>query len=206
MKAAAIVFFAGMLCAGEVPPPPDKPEPHEPGCTLVTVQRVFIDHLGSALGADEIRDILAATLTRHHLFIVTESEDRADAFIRGTASDTVFQEEHESNDSINAHAQASDAHSGYYGGSANKSTGLSIGETEHSRSNERKHEALAAIRLVNRDGDVLWATAQESRGAKFRGPTADVADKVAQELAIEIRRARSDAKPSKLKDTAPAAR
>ena len=31
----------------------------------------------------------------------------------------------------------------------------------------RKHEAAAALRLVARDGDVLWSTTQESLGATF---------------------------------------
>ncbi len=193
------LLFASLLAvtvlrAAEPDKEEEKKAPEREPATLATVQRVFIDHLGPALGADEIHDMLAATFARQHLFIVTDTEERADAILRGTASDLIYQEEHESNDSINAHAQASDGHSGYYGGSANKSTGLSIGETEHSRNTERVHEALAAVRLVNRDGDVLWATSQESRGAKFRGSSADVADKIAHDLASEMRRARADAK------------
>jgi hypothetical protein len=35
---------------------------------------------------------------------------------------------------------------------------------------------------VSKDGDVIWATTQESQGAKFRGASADVADKVVRQL------------------------
>jgi len=60
---------------------------------------------------------------------------------------------------------------------------------------------------VNRDGDVLWATTQESGGAKFRGATADVADKVARALAEDVRQARAAAAmPPKLKAAGPGAR
>ena len=49
----------------------------------------------------------------------------------------------------------------------------------------RKHEAIATVRLVNKDGDVIWSTIQESNGAKFRGASADVADKIARQLTID---------------------
>ena len=54
---------------------------------------------------------------------------------------------------------------------------------------ERRHEAIAAVRLVNKDGDVIWATTQESLGAKFRGASADVADKITRALLADIERA-----------------
>ena len=54
--------------------------------------------------------------------------------------------------------------------------GLGVGENESARSEERKHEAVAAVRLVNKDGDVIWSTTQESDGGKFRRASTDVAD------------------------------
>jgi hypothetical protein len=57
-----------------------------------------------------------------------------------------------------------------------------VGEQESTRIAERKHEATASVRLVSKDGDVLWSTTQESLGAKFRGASADVADKVTRQL------------------------
>ena len=41
---------------------------------------------------------------------------------------------------------------------------------------------MAAVRLVNKDGDVIWFTTQESLGAKFRGASADVAEKITAKL------------------------
>ena len=67
---------------------------------------------------------------------------------------------------------------------------MGVGVDESSRSTERKHEATAAIRLVNRDGDVVWSTTQESQGAKFRGASADVAEKVVRQLVADIEKAR----------------
>ena len=65
-----------------------------------------------------------------------------------------------------------------------------VGDNESTRIAERKHEALAAVRIVAKDGDVLWATTQESMGAKFRGASADVAEKVLKQLLADYQRAR----------------
>ena len=43
---------------------------------------------------------------------------------------------------------------------------------------------------MNKDGDVIWSTTQESNGAKFRGASADVADKISRALVAEFERLR----------------
>ena len=68
--------------------------------------------------------------------------------------------------------------------------GFGVGESESDHSSERRHEAVAAVRLVNKDGDVIWATTQESLGAKFRGASTDVADKITAKLKEDFARAR----------------
>jgi hypothetical protein len=67
---------------------------------------------------------------------------------------------------------------------------MGVGEQESVHLAERKHEATASVRLVTKDGDVIWSTTQESRGAKFRGASADVADKIAKQLVSDCERAR----------------
>ena len=68
--------------------------------------------------------------------------------------------------------------------------GFGFGESESDHSAERRHEAIAAVRLVNKEGDVIWATTQESLGAKFRGASTDVADKITARLKEDFERAR----------------
>ena len=65
-----------------------------------------------------------------------------------------------------------------------------MGDRESTAVRERKHEALATVRLVNKDGDVIWSTTQESTGAKFRGASADVADRITRQLLADIQRLR----------------
>jgi hypothetical protein len=175
---------------------------------LLTVRRVYIDRLTGGETAGQMRDMIAASLQNAKLFVITENPDRADAVLRGSAEDLVFTDIHSSSDSIHA-----DAHFGYsngdstynsssgYGGLGGHSSstqrdqraqngGMSVGDSESTHSVERKHEAVAAVRLVNKDGDVIWSTTQESLGGKFHGSSADVADKITRKLLEDYARAR----------------
>ena len=154
---------------------------------LLTVRRVYVDRLNGGETAAQMRDMVIGSLQSARLFVLTENQDRADAVLRGSAEDLVFTEVHSSSEGINARANMGSSRSstsrGAYGG-------LGIGENESSRSAERRHEATAAVRLVNKDGDVIWSTTQESLGGKFRGASADVADKITRALADDFARAR----------------
>ncbi|HEY1217901.1 MAG: hypothetical protein ABSE42_09420 [Bryobacteraceae bacterium] len=155
---------------------------------LLSVHRIYVDRLTGGDTAAQMRDILISSLAASKLFVVTEKEERADAVLRGAAEDLVFTETHQSSDGINAHMNLSNrTGAGNYGkGSA---AGLGIGDNESDHSAERRHEALATVRLVNKDGDVIWSTTQESLGAKFHGASADVAEKIISQLKEDFDRA-----------------
>ena len=183
----------------------------EPEQQLLTVRRVFVDRLSGGDTAAQMRDMIMASLQNAKLFVITENQERADTILRGSAEDLVFTDDHSSSDGIHAQANFS-LGSGYgnsssgstsgassigtsrYGSSSrdqrNHSQGMSVGDSESSRSIERKHEAVAAVRLVNKDGDVIWSTTQESMGGKFRGSSADVADKITKKLLEDYDRAK----------------
>jgi hypothetical protein len=65
-----------------------------------------------------------------------------------------------------------------------------MGDNDSTHISERRHEASAAVRLIDNNGDVIWATTQESRGGKFRGASADVADKITRQLVQDYERAK----------------
>ncbi|MGA3262352.1 MAG: hypothetical protein ABSE35_26040 [Bryobacteraceae bacterium] len=155
---------------------------------LLAVHRIFVDRLTGGDTAAQMRDILISSLAASKLFVLTEKEERADAVLRGAAEDLVFTETHQSSDGINAHMNLSTrAGTGYY--SKGNAAGLGIGDNESDHSAERRHEALAAVRLVNKDGDVIWSTTQESLGARFHGASADVAEKITSQLKEDFDRA-----------------
>ena len=129
-----------------------------------------------------MRQILQSSLQGERLLVVTGKEERADAVLRGGAEDLVFSEVNNSADGVNAHVNAGRESAGRSVRRAALNGGLSLEENDSSHSSDRRHEAIAAVRLVNQEGDVIWATTQESLGAKFRGASVDVAEKITAKL------------------------
>ena len=70
------------------------------------------------------------------------------------------------------------------------SSSVGIGDTEDASSRNRKHEALAAVRIVLKNGEVVWSTTRESMGARYQGSAAHVAEQVARDLEKAYARAR----------------
>jgi hypothetical protein len=199
-----LAVFAGATLATEPGGKPDTraaqeadklpPTPLGPDAPLVTaiagIKRVYVEPLAGNDTAEAIRQLLIGSLQKSHLFVMTDNPDRADAVLRGAANDKDYTDAFDSQESLNARTSG-----GAYSGSSSRTRstggygGLSVGENESHHIRERKHEAYATVRLCNRDGDVLWATTQESHGGKFRGASEDVAEKVAHQLRLDYLKA-----------------
>jgi hypothetical protein len=168
---------------------------------LPKIKRVFVDRLTGGETAAQMRDLLITALQNSKLFVLTENQERADAFLRGAAEDLIYTDLFKSSENVSMRGNSSESegvsadsrYNGAGGGTSSRSSrsmGSGIGGGESSEVKERKHEALATVRLVNKDGDVLWSTTQESGGAKFHGASADVAEKIAKQLVAEYERVR----------------
>ncbi len=166
---------------------------------LLTLKRVYVDHFSGGETAAQMRDMVISSLENSKLFVITENRERADAILRGSGEDLVYNDVHSSQDNLNVHSnlglRRSTDSGALRGGnhvsdSRDQSVGLGAGEEESSHSTERRHEANAAVRLVNKDGDVIWSTTQESLGGKFHGASADVADKITRQLVDDYERAK----------------
>ncbi len=162
----------------------------DPGARLPRVRRLFVDRFGGGEGAAQIRDMVIASLQRSGLFLITENPDRADAVLRGSAEDLVFTDVFQSGEAVGGRANVSggrgtSARNRIYG-----ALGAGVNDSESVRIQERRHEASASVRIVARDGDVLWSTTQESLGAKFRSASADVAERITRQLLADLERIR----------------
>jgi hypothetical protein len=147
------------------------------------VKRICVEQLNGDRSATQIRDMIIAALQQSGRFILTENPERADAVLKGSAEDLVFTDTFQTSDGLSARAGVGNSIAGV------RLPSLSVGENESQRISERKHEAFASVRLVNKDGDIIWSTTQESLGAKFRGASADVAGKVTRQLISDIGKA-----------------
>ena len=187
MKLLGYLLLAGLLCGQAAPPPPVS--------QLIQVKRIFVAPLTGGTGADALRDLIIAGVDSTKLFVLTDNPDRADAVLKGAADEHAFEDVYDVSEGVSTRENG-----GKYGGSGSSSGsragggygGLSLSDAQSRHTKERKHEAYATVRLCNSQGDVLWSTTQESLGAKFRGAGADVANKIARQLTLDVDRARHD--------------
>lgn len=158
---------------------------------LGQVKRIHVDKFSGGEGSEQIRDLLISAVAGTGLFVLTENPERADAFLRGGAEDRVFQETFDFRDGVNGRAQLGTGSNSR--NSSRTTAGLSVGEDESARQTERKHDALAAVRLVDKDGDVIWSTLQQSAGSKFRNASVDLVRKIVEQLKLDVAAARKPA-------------
>ncbi len=189
MKIILILFFAVQAFAQQ----------EDLSGQLLTIKRVYVDKLTGGETAAQMRELLIASLQTSKLFILTEKPERADVIMHGAAEDLIFVDVFSSSEGINMRGSTNSSsgsgtssryNSASSGFNDHNSRGLSlgVGENESSNTKQRAHEALATVRLVNKDGDVIWSTTQESNGAKFRGASADVADRITKQLLSDYER------------------
>lgn len=109
--------------------------------------------------------MVVSSLVASKKFIVTENEKKADAVLRGSGTYKSTQELHQ-----------------YSSGTAVANGRGAAGIRDSSTNTETVETATIALRLVNADGDVIWTTTEESKGAKFKGAIGFVSDKAIAQL------------------------
>jgi hypothetical protein len=170
---------------------------------LLQAKRIYVDSFGEDPQSKSLAAMVLDAIRTGRKFIVTENRERADLILKGAALEKTTQEFHALGSSTSV-AGAAGGHSSTVSGSAIQAgTAGSASVSGSSRggfaarsaaiedsqaSTETIENARVAVRLVTPDGDVVWSTTQESRGAKYKSATADVADKVVKELAREVER------------------
>ena len=159
-----------------------------PDPALLNIHRVYVDPLTGGEDAARIRDLLITALQNSKLFTITETLDNADTFLRGAASEEAYQDKFTASDRLNARTAVGGSTRKTVNSNTKTPVDVSFGEDESLHLEERKHDAMATVRLVTKEGDVIWSTTKESSGAKFRGAAADVADKIAKQLQSDFQK------------------
>ena len=165
--------------------------------SILQVKRIYVSTLVGGAQATALRELIIASLNSTKLFILTDNPDRADAILKGAADDKTFTDTYDTSENVSGHENLSKSNGGstLYSRAAGVAFGNGGSEDDSHHIKERKHEAYAAVRLCNKDGDVLWSTTQESLGAKFRGASADVAARLAHQLSVDYEKERRLAEP-----------
>lgn len=169
---------------------------------LAKVRRVYVESFGDDLASKQAQAMVIDALTNSHRFIVTEKRETADAILKGVGLEKTSQELHASSEATTVGGAAGGHQASVSGGggtiSGSSSGGFvarTAGIADSQASTETINDARMAVRLVSIDGDVLWSTTQESKGAKYKSASADVAEKIAKQLLWDLDKLQSHSKP-----------
>jgi len=141
---------------------------------LLKVKRIYVESFGDDATSKGVQSMIVSSLVETKRFKVTENREHADAILKGVALEKRSQELHAYGEGTAVHRSAI---------------------TDSSAHTETINEAKVSIRLVDPDGDVIWTSTQESKGAKYKGSRAGVADKCIKQLLRDVEkleRARHD--------------
>jgi curli biogenesis system outer membrane secretion channel CsgG len=160
---------------------------------LLKVKRIYVDSFGDDVISRELQSMIVSSLVATKRLKVTENRDKADAILKGVALEKSSQEVHAYGEGTSVGTAGGGSHSeisgagGVISGSSNGGFAAQhMGISDSSVNTETINEARVAVRLVNPDGDVIWTSTQESKGAKYKGASADVADKCVKQLIRDL--------------------
>lgn len=212
------LLVMGLLLQAESSPPPAKPATSQAGqketanadtdpAALLKVKRIYVDSFGDDIISKELQSMIVSALVATKRFKVTENREKADAVLKGVALEKTSQELHAYGEGTSVGGASGGSHSEINGsgGTVSGSSGggfvaRHMGISDSSVHTETINEARVAVRLVNPDGDVIWTSTQESKGAKYKGSSADAADKCVKQLLRDVEKLEggSAASPSTL--------
>jgi len=156
---------------------------------LLRAKRVYLDSFGEDPVNKALQAMVLDALRASKRFIVTEDKEKADLILKGAALEKTTQEAHALGSGTSV-AGAAGGHSASVAGVSGSSSGgfvaRQLGVEDSQASVETLNDARVAVRLVSNDGDVVWSTTQESKGAKYKGAMADAADKVVRQLLRDL--------------------
>jgi len=177
------------VASASISPAKDSDDP----TALIKVKRIYVESFGDDIISKELQSMIVSSLVATKRFKVTENRERADAILKGVALEKTSQELHAYGEATSVGGASGGGHSEISGGGGTISGSSSggfvarhMGTSDSSVNTETINEARVAIRLVNPEGDVIWTSTQESKGAKYKGASADVADKCIKQLVRDV--------------------
>jgi len=164
---------------------------------LLEVKRVCVQKLGDdAIGA-LVQEMVIAKLFEARRFSLTENCEKADFILKGSVTERSDRASRSETESIGVRASAAASESERAGSASDRtSAAASAGLNAHEAlsSSEMKQQAAVTLRLVDKDGEILWAISSESTGGKTKSAMGDAADRAVQRLLRDIQRAEKQAR------------
>jgi len=207
ITALLLLFFSfGQTNTRTPPPVPHSQSAASSGGTtldpeiatkLLKVRRIYVESFGDDAISKQLQAMVIDSLAKSKRFILTENKDKADAVLKGAGLEKTAQEFHSIGEGTTVATAAGAEHgevSGNWSGGTGSISGSSnggfiakkLGTSDSQASTETVNDARLAVRLVFTDGDVIWTTTKGSKGAKYKGASADVADQIVKQLLWDL--------------------
>jgi hypothetical protein len=191
MKILTSLFAVTLACVGQEKGSVAAPKNVAAELTekLLKAKRIYVESFGEDVNSKTLQAMLVDALRTTNRFIVTENKERTDLLLKGASLEKTSQELHAVGSATSV-ATAGGSQQTVVSRSAGSSFGgfaaRSLGTEDSQTSTETINDARAAVRLVSPDGDVVWSNTQESKGAKYKGAAADVADRIVKQLLRDL--------------------
>ena len=196
--ASAVVLGVFLLiCAGtgaqEKSPPPQTPAPAATAPAplpatpeqLLRVKRICVQNMGADVLGIQVQEMVIARLFESKRFSLTENCERADYVLKGSITERSTREFRSESEGIDFGERVQvDSSSGHAAG----------GTRETLASSTAKERAAVTLRLVDKDGEILWATSQESAEGKTKGAIGAAADQAVRRFLRDIEKAEKQTK------------
>jgi hypothetical protein len=198
---AAFCFSAGAAWSQDKPKESALPAEPAANLRLLQVKRVCVQNFGDdALGV-QAREMVIARLFESKRFTLTENCAKADFVMKGAVTernDRAFREESEGI-GFGTSASASESSGSGVNRTGTSASGSARADARETlASSENKQHAAVTMRLVDKDGEILWAASLESTGGKTKGAIGDAAERAVRKFLHDLERAeqqKSEAPP-----------
>lgn len=168
--------------------------------TLLSAKRIYVESFGDDTINRTLQAMVMDAIGNSKRFIITENKEKADLLLKGSSLEKTTQEMHAlaSSTSVGGAAgggssqvsgQANSVGATVSGSSQGGFVARKLGISDSQASVDTVNDARASVRLISKDGDMVWSTTQESKGSKYKGATADVADKIVKQLMRDLAKA-----------------
>lgn len=156
---------------------------------LASVKTICIGpFVGDASQAAAAREVATSALFSTKRFKVTEKCDKADVVLKGAVLERSERRVRGEGESTNFGVAAGGASASR--NSASGGFGAAVGGSgETLYSSENRSQATVTLRLVDAEGDIVWAHTQDSPEGKTKSALVDAVERAVRQLMKEVERA-----------------
>ncbi len=163
---------------------PGNADDAAPDARLAKVRRVCVESFGPDVFGTQVQEMVIAKMFQAKRFSLTEKCEKADFILKGSITERSEYVTRSESEGFNAGASGSSR-----SGTQSSSASSSGGAQESLSSSEVKQQGVVTLRIVDQEGEIIWATSQDSAEGKSKGAITMAAEQAVRRLLRDIERA-----------------